>query len=228
MSETLMAISFLLSLALTVGLWWAVARSQQRTRLFWALLAAAWTSNLLGDLAWAIHEFTVGGYPDWVDLFYMARYLLVLAAFSLFPRVWPPRRWLAWLVAMLAAGAVIWPALVRPVLPQTSYTTGEVLGRTIYPILDAGLFYAALSRWWELRGRPIQSSLFWLALAMLSYGAANWINFRVPLVDWETGAILANLFWFGCTALAGVAVYKFLRQPSPRPAQPSPPQTATR
>jgi len=206
------AISFLLTLILVIGLWWCVRRSDDLgTRRFWVLLALAWTANLLGDLAWGVYDIVVGGYPDWVDLFYMGRYLLVLAAFSLYPRVWSRGRWLAWVVVMLVATLASWLGLVRPVLGETSQALSVVWGRAIYPILDTGLLYAAAACWWQLRGRPIQASLRWLTLAMLSYGTANWINFRVPLVEWELGSLLANVFWFGCTLLAGVAVWRFLR-----------------
>ncbi|MBN1483540.1 MAG: hypothetical protein JXA37_02360 [Chloroflexia bacterium] len=215
LSTAFYVLSFLLTLGLVVGLWWCVRRSDDAgTRRLWTLLALAWTVNLLGDLAWGVYDMAVGGYPDWVDLFYMGRYLLVLAAFSLYPQVWSRGRWLAWVVVMLAAALASWLGLVRPVLDEANETLGVVWGRALYPILDAGLLYAAVACWWRQRGQAIGISLRWLTLAMLAYGAANWINFRVPLVEWELGGLLANLCWLACTLLAGAAAWQFLRKKS--------------
>jgi hypothetical protein len=205
-----MALALILGLIATALLWWAAYLSSPPDR-FWGLLAAAWTVSLLGDVAWGLYE-AISGNPlpfiSLVDLFYLARYALVLVAF------WqgfhlPRRRQWFWLPgSLLMAAAVVIGAYFLSV--PASRQNAQWLAGAIYPILDIGLLYVVLEAW---KGEPkgsLKNALALLALALFSYGAANWVNFFGQAIPVSAVAGLGGLFWPLSDILAATAVLHLL------------------
>ena len=205
-----MALAFFLGLIATGLLWWTAYLSSHPRR-FWGLLAAAWTVNLLGDLAWGLYE-QVSGNPlpsiSPVDLLYLARYALVFVAFWQGFHLPRGRQWFWLLGSLLMAAAVVIGAYFLSV-PASRQTVQRLAG-SIYPILDIGLLYVALEAW---KGEPqgsLKTSLALLALAFFSYGAANWVSFFGQAIPVGAVAGLAGLFWPLSDILAGIAVLHLL------------------
>jgi hypothetical protein len=86
-SQILQVIEYLLLLAILI-VFWVKAFRQREFRNYWGLLALAWTMNLLGNIAWAIHDLvstTALGSLSAVDFFYVLRYVLLGAVLWLHP-----------------------------------------------------------------------------------------------------------------------------------------------
>lgn len=208
----LLALSFLLSMALTVALWWA-ARRAPLTRRFWAALAAGWTLNLIADLGWGLYTVLGGeGQPAWTDGVYLARYVLVFAALALFPSRWPRRRWWIALGVTVVVALAVGLGMVRPATQATPAAWVEIAGGAIYPILDVSLIYAAWARWRESRAGPLEGPMRPLFLSLVAYGAANWVNYSARLIVPQAESIVPTIFWLLSTLLAGVAVWRFLQE----------------
>ncbi len=207
-------LSLLVNLVVIGVLWWAAARSKT-ARSFWQLVAAGWSLNLLGNLIWIGYEMArQQSLPPLspVDSLYLGRYLLVGWAFWVYPAPWPGRRGLEITAAMLLMAVVAWFSLFRPVLASTAPAWPDFLGVAIYPVLDAGLVYAALRRFLELKGDWGRPAFGLLLLAMLCYGAANWINFTVRMTPAERLFDWASLFWLLTDLLTGLAAMVWQRQ----------------
>jgi hypothetical protein len=66
-------LDYVLLLILFSALWVKVVRRQE-IRAFWFLLASALTTNLLGNIAWILHDMTTDrplGAFSFIDLFYV-------------------------------------------------------------------------------------------------------------------------------------------------------------
>jgi hypothetical protein len=205
-----MALAFILGLMATALLWWAAYLSSPPDR-FWGLLAAAWTVNLLGDLAWGLYE-QISGNPlpfiSLVDLFYLTRYALVFVAFWRGLHLPKGSQWFWLLGSLLMAAAVVIGAYFLGV--PASRQNARWLAGAIYPILDIGLLYVALEAW---KGEPrgsLKTALALLALAFFSYGAANWVNFFGQAIPVRAVAGLGGLFWPLSDILAAAAVMHLL------------------
>lgn len=205
-----MALSFILGLIATGLLWWAAYLSSP-PRHFWGVLAAAWTVNLLGAIAWGLYE-QISGNPlpfvSLVDLLYLARHALVFAAFWKGFQLPRGRQWLWLLGSLLLAAAVVLGAYFISV--PSSRQGARWLAGAIYPILDIGILYVALEAW---KGEPqgsLRNTLAILALAFFAYCAANWVNFFGQVIPVDAVAGLAPLFWPLSDILAGIAVLHLL------------------
>jgi hypothetical protein len=203
-----LAASFLLNLVVTALLWWASRQATGEEARFWRWLALGWTLNVAGNIAWSVHDL-VTGRPipifSWLDVIYLARYAAILVGLSRFPRRWSLLRWLGWGVVFLGAVALIWLTLFRPTLPLSTTPWAHFLGGAFYPMVDAALLYAALLAWSDAGTRRLRWALGWFALAMFAYGAANWVNFSVRVMDLGAGALLAGLFWLLADLLTGLS-----------------------
>jgi hypothetical protein len=91
-----------------------------------------------------------------------------------------------------------------------SRQTAQQLAGSIYPILDLGLLYIALEAWKSEPRGSLKNSLAILALALFSYGAANWVSFFGQAIPVGAVAGLAGLFWPLSDILAGTAVLHLL------------------
>jgi hypothetical protein len=203
------ALSFLFNLLL-VAMLWQNARWMPGMRRFWGWLAVGWGLNLAGNIAWGVHDLTTGGVLatlSIIDGFYIARYVAVAVAFLTYrPR--SARRWEAWVLMAVAATALVWLALYRPVLGAGQRPFGYFAGLAIYPVLDLPLIYIALLAWARAPAALSNSVLGLTTLAMVSYGVANWLNFSKRAVTLEAYTHLADLFWFLTDVLTGgAAVY---------------------
>lgn len=205
-TTALMGISFLLSLLVAGGLWWLTWRFPAARR-FWGPLAAGETVALVASLGWGIYGVLGGeGQPAWTDLCYVARYLLVFAAFWFFPAAAAGRRWLELLVAMAAAALVLWFGYIRPAVSAGYLARADGLGLLLYPTLDIGILYTVWMRWRSPQGPP-RGTMPWLALAALAYAIANWINSGAMLASLEAETALPDVFWFLSTVFTAVAVW---------------------
>ncbi len=209
-SAALLGVSFLLSLLVAGGLWWLAWRLPAARR-FWGLLAAGETVALTASIGWGIYNVLGGeGQPAWTDLCYVARYLLVFAAFWFFPTAAMGRRWLELLVAMAAAALLLWFGFVRAAVMAGHVTRAGGLGLLLYPTLDMGMLYAVWQRWRAPQGPP-RGAMPWLALAALAYGIANWLNSGAMLVSLEARTALPDLLWFLSTVLTAIAALRAWR-----------------
>jgi hypothetical protein len=221
--QAILASSYLLNLAVMAGLWWTAARVPQ-TRRFWGLLGAAWTLNVLGNGAWIGYDILVGSsLPtlSWIDAIYLGRYLLVGLALGAYPTLWSRRRGVEFIAILVAATLLAWFMLYRPTLAVTERSWTHFIGVAIYPIFDAGLLYAAWRRGRETASRAMRQALALFTLALLSYGIANWINFRVRMVSLEAYSLWADLCWLLSDVLTALALVRFYRLRSSTPIAPS-------
>ncbi|MFN2151853.1 MAG: hypothetical protein ACK2T5_09685 [Anaerolineales bacterium] len=201
-------ISFFLSLFVLVGLWRIAAKFPVTSRL-WSLLALAWTLNLIADLVWGILVFVAPDiWLDWIDYLYIGRYLLVFAAFWLYPQPWGWRQWVAMFASMLIGWLLVWLLLARPAdNPDPSYA----LAGMIFPVMDVGILFGAIYRW-RMAEAAMQKTLLWLSVAMFAYGAANWFNYSVRVTKPEADSLLALILWLLSTVFTGVAVWQFWKR----------------
>jgi hypothetical protein len=140
-----------------------------------------------------------------VDGFYVARYGLLLAAFWRYPSRASQSRWWQLVSVLLVATFLTWLLLFRP-NPQASEDSLLLfLGGALYPALDVVLLYAALGSRMRATGR-MRDALTFLALALVVYGVANWINFGVRVASFEASSSLTGLFWPLSDILSGLGV----------------------
>jgi hypothetical protein len=179
LSSSLYGISFFLSLVFVGLIWWTVAKFPKTPR-FWVFLAIGWSMNLIADLSWGV--LYISGteiWLDWIDYFYIGRYLVIFLAFLLFPKIWGWQQWVGTLASMLLGSLLIWLLITRPVVnPDPDYA----LGGLIFPIMDLGLIYASWYRWRTATTPPDQKVMIWIFLGMLAYGTANIFNYSVRVV----------------------------------------------
>jgi hypothetical protein len=205
LSNTLYGISFFLSLFVSVGLWWATAKFSD-TRRLWEPLALGCTLGLIADFAWGILYLVDSDvWLDWIDYLYVARYLFFFLAFWLYPKSWLWRQWLAMLAAILWGWILLWLLIILPTdHPDPAYAWGGM----IFPVLDVGILYAAVFRW-KTSQESLSPVFFWLSLAMLVYGTANWFNYSVRVINPEADSLAALVFWLLSTVFTGVALWRF-------------------
>jgi hypothetical protein len=204
------ALAFLLKLVVVGLLGWA-ARPSTEAQRFWALLAAAWTLNLLGDVTWGVYEMlTEGSLPvfTWIDGLYIARYVLLFLALWRCSNRTDRRQWMGLVATVLAATATTWWGG----LESSGGGAPFFLGKALYPILDAALIYAALVAWAHTPTVRLRNVLSLFALALVVYGAANWINFRVAASGASSGQ--ADFFWTLADVLTGLVVLYSARDAS--------------
>lgn len=218
------ALSFLFNLLLVVMLW-QNARWIPGMRRFWRWLAVGWGLNLAGNIAWGVHDLTTGGVLatlSLIDGFYIARYVAVALAFLTY-QPQSARRWEAWVLMAVAATALVWLALYRPVLGAGQRPFAYFAGLAVYPVLDLPLIYIALLAWARAPDAPSNNVLGLTTLAMFSYGAANWLNFSKRAVTLEAYTHLADLFWFLTDVLTGgAAVYAAIASLQPAAGEAAP------
>ena len=151
-------LSFLLTIVLTGLLWWT-SRQSTNARTFWTLLASGWTLNLVGNAAWGASRMVTGkSVPlfGWIDAIYIARYILVFAAFwRCLDRL--GRRWVDLVVVIAIAIVVAWLGVFWPKMTSPDVELSHILdflSGAIYPIVDAALIYLAILAWARAAERP--------------------------------------------------------------------------
>ena len=191
--QILQAAGYLLLLAVLIVLWGKVFR-QKDGRNFWMFLALAWSMNLLGNIAWIIHDLVTGTALSTfsiVDLFYVLRYVLIGIALWLYPTSLR-RESAIWMgVAAIITGVLVWIIY----FPAEGGDWVSLLGLVIYPILDAPLIVLAWFRFHVMRGTAWHKLTLILFCAMASYGIANTINLTEYVFSVPSGGWLQNLFW---------------------------------
>lgn len=210
LSNALYGVSFFLNLFVLMGLWWTTVNSPE-TRRLWKPLALAWTFGLIADLAWGI-LFLRGPdiWFDWIDYLYVARYLLVFLAFWLYPQPWQWRQWLALLAAILWGWIFLWLLIILPAdHPDPAYAWAGM----VFPVLDVGILYAVVFRW-KTSQETLNPVFFWLSLAMLSYGTANWFNYSVRVINPDADSLTALICWLLSTVCTGIALWRFKKHQS--------------
>jgi hypothetical protein len=214
-----MALSMLLTIGIAVLQWRAGSQSTD-ARAFWRLLAGAWMAGLLGNIAWGIYEMLTGeSLPilSWVDTIYVTRDILVLMALWRYPGH-PLRHREFDVVAILATTAAIaWLLVFRPTLTAAEITPQRIrdfIGVAIYPILDAGLIYAALLTWAGAAKGRLRHAVGLILASAICYGTANCFQFGVRVVPDYTSS-LPDPFWLLSDLLAGsAAAYILWQEPS--------------
>jgi len=206
------AVTFLIGLVVLVLLWWA-ARHPGEYRPFWTWVAAGWTINWLGSLAWGLYEAIAGkDLPlfSLIDAFYLGRYLLVGWAIWRFPQALPGRRLSSMALTMAAATLIAWMAFdqTQAVFEQPVV---YLLAVATYPVLDAGLLYALGLRFRGLNGTAHRKPFFWFAGAIVAYSAANWINYLGLIELWNSHTALKSILWLLCDVFVAVAAISYVR-----------------
>ncbi len=197
LATILSAVAFFLTLGVAILLW-VVAWRARRLRLLWGLLAAGWTANFVGNLAWGLYEVagdSVSASLSWLDAIYLFRYLLVGLAFWLSPKPWPWRRNLEVVLVAAVLTVTLGLAYYRPLLAVAEGSWLDALGFLVYPILDGAIAYGAWLRRQHIPAE-LRGVLLCLLVAMLLYGVANWINLNVHARTLGLVKDLANLGWF--------------------------------
>ena len=196
-SQILQAIGYLLLLAILALLWRKTFR-QSEARPFWRLLALAWTTNLLGNIAWVIHDLVTRTALDTfsaVDLFYVLRYVLIGVALWLYPKPLT-RRDGVWIgVAAFVVNAIVWAVYFRPAMELRGGDWTGFLGLAMYPALDAAMVMLAWLRVRTARESLWNRNALLLLCAMTSYGIANTLNLTGYVFTPIAGGVLPNVFW---------------------------------
>jgi hypothetical protein len=196
-SQILQAIGYLLLLVI-LALLWRKAFRQSEARLFWRLLALAWTMNLLGNIAWVIHDLVTGTALDTfsaVDLFYVLRYVLIGVALWLYPAPLT-RRDGVWIgVAAFVVNAIVWAVYFRPAMALRGGDWTGFLGIAMYPVLDAAIITLAWLRVRVVRESSWNRNALLLFCAMTCYGIANTLNLTGYVFTIMADGILPNVFW---------------------------------
>jgi hypothetical protein len=200
------SLAFVLGLMATGLLGWAAYQGIYPRR-FWGWLVAAWTTGLMGSAVWGIYQVMTGQplpYISLVDVLYLVRYALILIAFWRCLGVPAGQQWISLLLLLLLVAAVVFGAffLAVPASRQTIFW----LAGAAYPILDMGLMYVALEARKQEPAGTLRNALGFLTLALVSYGAANWLNFFGQAIPFEAVTGVSHLFWPLSDILAGVAV----------------------
>ncbi len=209
----MLATPFLVSLALTGGLWW-LARRFASARRFWGWLALGWTLNIFGNVIWIVHDMLAATrLPplSWVDTFYVARYACLGWAFWRYPTVWEKRRLRGLVGLVLLAALLLWLGIYGAGQVAAQRPWVQVLGVAIYVVLDVGLLYILGRKWREGAVEPWPGTLLLLLFGALSYGVANGINLSVRLSPADEGSVWAMLFWFSADVLTAAAAIRFAR-----------------
>jgi hypothetical protein len=196
-SQTLQAFGYLLLLVVLI-VFWINARRQIALRRFWILFALAWTMNLLGNIAWIIHDLVTGTPLDTfssVDIFYVAHYALIAIAIWQYPTL-AQRAWLFWIGTMIfVVNAMVWAVYFSPAMALKNGPWTDFLGLAMYPALDAGLITLAWLRYRVTSELTWKRVTFLLFCAVTSYGLANTLNLTESVFSPMSGGLLPNLFW---------------------------------
>lgn len=214
LDEILLAVPFVVSLLLTVGLWWMTWRAQG-ARWFWGWLAAGVTVSLAGEAISIVHTMTTGTrLPplSWVDLLLLARYVCFALALLLYPAAWPRRKLLEMGGVLLLAAVGVWVCVYRTEFVFVQRDWDQVLDAAMYPVLDIALIYVLSARWRERSGEPWRRTLFLLFLSALSRGVANGIQFCVRMAAVGDSSNWITLFWLLSDALMIAALVWFARR----------------
>lgn len=195
--QTLQAVGYL-SLLIILVVFWGQALRRREPRNFWIFFALAWTMNLLGNIAWIVHDIVTGAALSTfsvVDSFYIIRYVLVGLALWLYPISLTRKTWKWAGSAALITAALVWVFYFRSAMAMNGGDWLSFLGLALYPILDAVLFVIA---WQRLR---VSRETFWHRTALLlfcavtSYGIANTLNLTEYVFPPLSGGVLPNVFW---------------------------------
>jgi hypothetical protein len=211
LGSTIYAVSFFFSLFLIGFLWWLTFRFPAARRL-WGWLAVGWSVNTLASLLWGVVvTFTNLEYPGWIDSLYFARYLFVLLALWLYPTTWTWRKLIGIVAAMLVAAIVLWFGFVQPLSAISDQPQSYILAGAIFPLLDAGMLYAAWARWRDTAANPLQPVFGLFFLSTLTYGIANWVNYRLRAVTPDADSLVALLGWFLTDIFAAAAGWWYVK-----------------
>lgn len=195
--QVFQAVGYLLLLALLVVLWRKVVQRRE-VRPFWVLLASALTLNLLGNIAWIIHDTVTGKSLDTfsaIDLFYVSRYVLTGFALWAYPFTLP-RKTGVWtgVVTTIVTGLVWFVYFPSAMKIRDGDWTG-FLGLAMYPTLDAIMILLAWFRFRSLKIEKQGNFFLLLFLSMASYGVANTLNLTGYVFPSLNSGISPNVFW---------------------------------
>jgi diguanylate cyclase (GGDEF)-like protein len=193
------------------GLGWRATRlAPAGARLPWALIAAAITLWLGGDLVELVH-FYLGSVPavGLGDVFWLSGYPLVAVALTLMARRRAPGRMRAavldTLTLTVAAGAAAWQFLIEPLL-QSGYGVATSLVPALYPVGDvvllAGALFIALSP-----GTRTAPTRMLLAAAGVYLGMDLGYNLLPYVLDWSLVDRLGPLVILGSALLVAAGLH---------------------
>ncbi|MBK9006596.1 MAG: hypothetical protein IPM31_06335 [Anaerolineae bacterium] len=195
--QTLQAVGYLTLLAILLVLWGQVIRRRE-PRNFWLFFAWAWTMNLLGNIAWIVHDLVTGAALSTfslVDVFYIVRYALVGLALWLYPVALTQKTW-KWVgSAALITAVLVWAFYFRSAMATNGGDWIGFLGLALYPMFDAVLIVVAWQRARASRETIWHGTAWLLFCAVTSYGIANTLNLTEYVFPPLSGGIVPNIFW---------------------------------
>jgi hypothetical protein len=197
-SQLLQGIEYLLLLVILIVFWTKAFRQRELQRNYWGLLALAWTMNLLGNVAWVVHDLlskTPLGSLSAVDFFYGLRYVLLGAVLWFLPMRLSRRDGL-----LIGAAAFVVAVVVSIIYFESAMVLGDghwldFLGLAMYPVLDVAMITLAWLRaratrepWWN------RNTLF-LFCSAACYGIANTLNLAVYVFSAVRVGVFPSVFW---------------------------------
>lgn len=196
-SNVLQVVGYVSLLIVLVVLWSRVVRRRE-PRMFWLFLAFAWVMNLLGNIAWIVHDLVTGAALSTfslVDTFYILRYALIGAILWLYPARLPGKIgiWIAATAALVAA--LVWVFYFQPAMMGNGRDWVSFLGLALYPIVDAALIVVAWQRARASRETFWHRTALLLFCAVTSYGIANTLNLTEYVFPPLSSGVLPNMFW---------------------------------
>lgn len=196
-SQILQAAGYVLLLVILIILWSRVFRRHEWHN-FWMLLALAWTMNLFGNIAWVVHDLVTGTELSTfsvVDLFYVARYVLIGCALWMYPALLTQKDRIRVGAAAFIVNAIVWGLYFRPAMAVNGGDWVSFLGLALYPILDAAIITLAWLRFRAEHKSLWNRTALLLFCAMASYGIANTINLTEYVFFPASSGVLQNVFW---------------------------------
>jgi len=139
----------LLSATVVLGILWGLRVNAPAHRAPWLLLAAGFTSYLVGDLSSLYLAHTLGEvpFPSFPDVAYLLFYPLVLAAMGRFLKASGHRDRAAWVDAAIwtsGAAILLWEPLIEPAFVDTGIGWAAYCVAVSYPLLDLVLLVMLL------------------------------------------------------------------------------------
>ncbi|HND50316.1 MAG TPA: hypothetical protein PLL95_17240 [Anaerolineales bacterium] len=193
--QVFQAVGYLLLLVLLLVLWRKFVQRQE-VRAFWFLLALALTINLLGNIAWIIHDMVTGKSLNTfsaIDLFYVSRYILIGIALWSYPLSLSRKAGIWTGIVTVMVTVLIWVVYFPPAMKLRGGDGWGFLGVAMYPALDTALIVLA---WFRVLQNKEKGTFFLLLLfSMVSYGIANTLNLIGYVFPSLNSGVLPNIFW---------------------------------
>jgi len=231
-ADAIVAAASLIGLVLVCRAAWHSARLSPPLGRLWLIIVMVQLAAALGEFAVLSLDFGVGrpAYASLPELFFQARYLLIVVAIVALPKAPIPagermRVLLDALILMTAAALMVWAAFFVPALQQASGSSPVVLAvKLIYPLGDVVLLWAVTAA--VVRRSVLQpvGPAFMLAIALALALGIDLMLDALPMSDaFQTGHWHELVWTLSYAALAVSSLWqtRLMQAGSLRPATPA-------